>query len=102
MTSETQDPPLGRCWQTRGAERVRRSRKPAVVVGGAIRQVGEGRQELDIRFVPLETLREDQTASQIPQSVLEKPLLNIYVFICEVNNVEWLVFLHVPLQPWAG
>ncbi|KAI0665103.1 trafficking protein particle complex subunit 10 [Cubamyces menziesii] len=40
-------------------------------------------QELDIRFVPLETLREDQTASQIPQSVLEKPLLNIYVFICE-------------------
>ncbi|KAI0362291.1 hypothetical protein OH77DRAFT_1416520 [Trametes cingulata] len=40
-------------------------------------------QELDIKLVPLETLREDQTASQIPQSVLEKPLLNIYVFICE-------------------
>ncbi|KAI0327179.1 hypothetical protein GY45DRAFT_1328000 [Cubamyces sp. BRFM 1775] len=40
-------------------------------------------QELDFKFVPLETLREDQTASQIPQSVLEKPLLNIYVFICE-------------------
>ncbi|KAI8998488.1 trafficking protein particle complex subunit 10 [Trametes punicea] len=40
-------------------------------------------QELDVKLTPLETLRDDQTASQVPQSVLEKPLLNIYVFICE-------------------
>ncbi|CDO72874.1 hypothetical protein BN946_scf185002.g59 [Trametes cinnabarina] len=40
-------------------------------------------QELDVKLVSLETLREDQTASQIPQSILQKPLLNIYVFICE-------------------
>ncbi|KAI9065113.1 hypothetical protein FKP32DRAFT_1674998 [Trametes sanguinea] len=40
-------------------------------------------QELDVKLVSLETLRDDQTASQIPQSILEKPLLNIYVFICE-------------------
>ncbi|KAI0831480.1 trafficking protein particle complex subunit 10 [Trametes gibbosa] len=40
-------------------------------------------QELDVKLVPLETLREDQTASQIPQTVLGKPLLNIYIFICE-------------------
>ncbi|KAI0636805.1 trafficking protein particle complex subunit 10 [Trametes polyzona] len=40
-------------------------------------------QELDVKFVPLETLREDQTATQVPQSLLVKPLLNIYVFICE-------------------
>ncbi|KAI0780765.1 trafficking protein particle complex subunit 10 [Trametes elegans] len=42
--------------------------------------------ELDVNLVPLETLREDQTTSQIPQSILEKPLLNIYVFICEDNE----------------
>ncbi|EIW60047.1 uncharacterized protein TRAVEDRAFT_164477 [Trametes versicolor FP-101664 SS1] len=40
-------------------------------------------QELDVKFVPLETLREDQTASQVPQSILGKPMLNIFVFICE-------------------
>ncbi|KAI0709428.1 trafficking protein particle complex subunit 10 [Earliella scabrosa] len=40
-------------------------------------------QELDIKLVALETLREDHTASQVPQSVLEKPLLHLYIFICE-------------------
>ncbi|KAI0724064.1 trafficking protein particle complex subunit 10 [Cerioporus squamosus] len=40
-------------------------------------------QELDVKLVALETLREDQAASQVPQTVLDKPLLNLYVFICE-------------------
>lgn len=44
-------------------------------------------QELGVKLVPLETLREDQATSQIPQSVLEKPLLHLYIFICEVNKV---------------
>ena len=42
-------------------------------------------QELDVKLVSLETLREDQAASQVPQTVLDKPLLNLYIFICEVN-----------------
>ncbi|TFK86916.1 hypothetical protein K466DRAFT_586827 [Polyporus arcularius HHB13444] len=40
-------------------------------------------QELDVDLVALETLREDQAASQVPQTVLDKPLLNLYIFICE-------------------
>lgn len=43
-------------------------------------------QELDVKLVALETLREDQAASQVPQTVLDKPLLNLYIFICEVNT----------------
>ena len=42
-------------------------------------------QELDVKLVALETLRDDQAASQVPQTVLDKPLLNLYIFICEVN-----------------
>ena len=38
-----------------------------------------------MKLVSLETLREDQAASQVPQTVLDKPLLNLYIFICEVN-----------------
>lgn len=41
-------------------------------------------QELNVKFIAYETLREDQAASQVPQSVLEKPLLHLYIFICEV------------------
>ena len=44
-------------------------------------------QELDIKLVALETLREDHTASQVPQSVLENPLLHLYIFICDVNTI---------------
>ena len=44
-------------------------------------------QELDVKLVPLETLRDDHTASQVPQTMLDKPLLNLYIFICEVNGV---------------
>ncbi|OBZ75937.1 Trafficking protein particle complex subunit 10 [Grifola frondosa] len=43
-------------------------------------------QELDISFVSYDTLREDPTTSQIPQSLLERPLLNLYVVICEDNE----------------
>ncbi|TBU35808.1 trafficking protein particle complex subunit 10 [Dichomitus squalens] len=44
-------------------------------------------QELDVKLVPFEMLREDQAASQIPQSVLEKPLLHLYIFTCEDSEV---------------
>ncbi|EIW85047.1 hypothetical protein CONPUDRAFT_47585 [Coniophora puteana RWD-64-598 SS2] len=39
-------------------------------------------QELYINFVSLDTLRDDQT-SQIPTTVLDKPLLNLYFVQCE-------------------
>jgi hypothetical protein len=40
-------------------------------------------QELDVRFVPFENVR-DEHASQIPVTLLVKPLLHIYVVTCEV------------------
>ncbi|KIM80718.1 hypothetical protein PILCRDRAFT_821974 [Piloderma croceum F 1598] len=39
-------------------------------------------QELDIDLVPLDTTRGEST-SQIPVTLLEKPLLNIYIVTCE-------------------
>ncbi|PIL24147.1 hypothetical protein GSI_13900 [Ganoderma sinense ZZ0214-1] len=44
-------------------------------------------QELDVKLVPFETLKEDQAASQVPQTVLEKPLLHLYIFTCEDSEV---------------
>ena len=41
-------------------------------------------QYLDVNIVALETLREEG-ASQIPASILEKPLLNVFVVMCEVR-----------------
>lgn len=41
--------------------------------------------KLDVSFVNLNTVREEH-ASQIPQSLLEKPLLNLYIASCEVSN----------------
>jgi hypothetical protein len=41
-------------------------------------------QELDVTLVPVDTLR-DEHASQVPATLLEKPLLNIYIVTCEVN-----------------
>jgi trafficking protein particle complex subunit 10 len=41
-------------------------------------------QELDTSLVSLDTLRDERT-SQIPLTVLEKPLLNIYFLACEVK-----------------
>ena len=58
-------------------------------------------QELDVRLVPFETLKEDQAASQIPQTVLEKPLLNLYIFTCEVN-ISPIPAVLVRTQPLEG
>lgn len=41
-------------------------------------------QELEVQLVPLNTVR-DESTSQVPYSLLEKPLLNIYVVTCEVR-----------------
>lgn len=41
-------------------------------------------QELDFTLVQLDTVR-DELTSQIPVTVLEKPLLNIYIVTCEVS-----------------
>jgi len=40
-------------------------------------------QELDACLVPVESVR-DELSTQIPVSLLERPLLNIYVVGCEV------------------
>lgn len=39
-------------------------------------------QELDVSLVPLDSLRDEHT-SQVPVTLLEKPLLNLYVLSCE-------------------
>jgi hypothetical protein len=41
-------------------------------------------QELDVNFIPWDASREEHT-SQIPVTLLDKPLLNIYVVNCEVS-----------------
>ncbi|KAF8831376.1 hypothetical protein HHX47_DHR1000473 [Lentinula edodes] len=43
--------------------------------------------ELDVSLVNLDTIRDEHT-SQIPTTVLERPLLNIYVITCENNDLE--------------
>ena len=40
-------------------------------------------QSLDVSLLALEHVREEG-ASQIPVSILEKPLLNVYMLACEV------------------
>ena len=47
---------------------------------GAVKTI----QDLDINLVPFESLR-DEHASQIPVTLLEKPLLHVYIVHCEVN-----------------
>ncbi|EIM89936.1 uncharacterized protein STEHIDRAFT_92528 [Stereum hirsutum FP-91666 SS1] len=42
-------------------------------------------QELSIRLASLESVRDEHT-SQIPSTLLEKPLLNIYIVLCEDNE----------------
>ena len=41
-------------------------------------------QELEVQLVPLDTVRDEHT-SQVPYSLLERPLVNIYVVPCEVK-----------------
>ncbi|KAG5732737.1 Trafficking protein particle complex subunit 10 [Termitomyces sp. T112] len=43
-------------------------------------------QELDVDLVPLDSPREEH--SQIPVTVLEKPLLNIYIVVCQNTDLE--------------
>lgn len=43
-------------------------------------------QYLDVNIVALETVKEEG-ASQIPVSILDKPLLNVYVVMCEVRVI---------------
>jgi hypothetical protein len=47
-------------------------------------------QELDLTFLPLDSLRDEHT-SQVPVTLLEKPLLNLYIVTCEVNISEQVV-----------
>ncbi|CCL99344.1 uncharacterized protein FIBRA_01362 [Fibroporia radiculosa] len=42
-------------------------------------------QELDVKLVPLDSLRDTHT-SQIPRTLLEKPLLNLFLAVCEDNE----------------
>ncbi|KAH9934671.1 trafficking protein particle complex subunit 10 [Fomitopsis serialis] len=42
-------------------------------------------QDLNVRLATLESVRQENT-SQIPQTLLEKPLLNIYFVVCEDNE----------------
>ncbi|KDR81848.1 hypothetical protein GALMADRAFT_240099 [Galerina marginata CBS 339.88] len=44
-------------------------------------------QELDVTLIPFDSLRDEHT-SQIPATLLEKPLLNIYVVHCEDSDQE--------------
>jgi hypothetical protein len=42
-------------------------------------------QTLPVQLVPLEGVREEST-SQVPQTILARPLLNLFVFTCEVSE----------------
>jgi len=52
-------------------------------------------QELDVALVPFDTLRDEH--SQVPTTVLEKPLLHVYIIHCEVRHL--LPFRHT-LTKW--
>ncbi|KAF8275107.1 trafficking protein particle complex subunit 10 [Lactarius quietus] len=42
-------------------------------------------QELEVQLVPLDTVRDEHT-SQVPYSLLERPLVNIYIVACEDSD----------------
>ncbi|KAG8757193.1 hypothetical protein FRC14_002285 [Serendipita sp. 396] len=48
-------------------------------------------QELEVDFVSLESLK-DEGSSQIPSSILERPLMNMYFFACEDSETYRLTF----------
>ncbi|KAK2460622.1 hypothetical protein APHAL10511_007092 [Amanita phalloides] len=50
-------------------------------------------QELEFTLVPIDAVR-DESTSQIPVTVLEKPLLNIYIITCEDTDVEAYRLIH--------
>lgn len=39
-------------------------------------------QQLNVKLVPLDSIRDEQT-TQIPLTILERPLLNLYIVVCE-------------------
>lgn len=41
-------------------------------------------QQLGVNLVAVDALRDEHT-SQVPQTILEKPLLNAYIVVCEVS-----------------
>ena len=43
-------------------------------------------QELEVTLVAFDSLR-DELTSQVPLTLLEKPLLNLYVVTCEVSGL---------------
>ncbi|KAF8968386.1 trafficking protein particle complex subunit 10 [Flammula alnicola] len=44
-------------------------------------------QELDVTLLPFDSLRDEHT-SQVPGTLLEKPLLHVYIVHCEDNDIE--------------
>ena len=54
-------------------------------------------QELEVELVALDSVR-DELTSQVPSTLLEKPLLNLYVVTCEVNEVtpRLTIVSHLP------
>src|SRR4051812_35962395 len=48
-------------------------------------------QELDIHLLSLEALHDERT-SQIPVTILEKPLLNIFFVACEVSVFSYPLY----------
>lgn len=52
-------------------------------------------QELDVEVVSLDNVR-DEPSSQIPATLLERPLLNIYFVACEVSSKFTLKYY----DPW--
>lgn len=56
-------------------------------------------QELEVTLVALDSLR-DELTSQVPLTVLEKPLLNLYVVTCEVSEIVFRLgfIIYTPVQ----
>lgn len=56
-------------------------------------------QELEVTLVALDSLR-DELTSQVPLTLLEKPLLNLYVVTCEVSEIVFRldVIIYTPVQ----
>ncbi|TFK54963.1 hypothetical protein OE88DRAFT_1732249 [Heliocybe sulcata] len=42
-------------------------------------------QQVNIKLVPIDSVRDEQT-TQIPLTVIERPLLNLYIVVCEDNE----------------
>ena len=51
-------------------------------------------QDLNVRLAPLESVKQEHT-SQIPQTLLEKPLLNLYFVVCEVCYPQTYVLAYI-------